>query len=279
MSPALPRRDRPYLANWMKDGYAIVASDYAGLGTKGLPAYLNGRSEAHNIVDIVKAGRAYARRKLPSGSRLSRRWVVIGQSQGAGAAIYTARHATRLGGRGLRYLGAVGTGTPAYIEKVVVALGPGFPALGPGTSAYMAYIVASLRRVHPELGVGEVLTASGRKFLGLAERRCVFDFEQDLEGAKVGGWFKRSLGTLPRFTRTLRRYMAMPEKGYDRPFLMGPGLRDADFPYTLTEPYVRALRANDEPLTFKTYDADHSGTLLASQKDTHPFVRRLFRRR
>jgi hypothetical protein len=47
-------------------------------------------------------------------------------------------------------------------------------------------------------------------------------------------------------------------------------------PYGLTKPYVDKLRANHEPLTFKTYDKDHSGTLLASQKDTHPFVRKLF---
>ena len=36
VGPALPQRDRPYLANWMRQGYAIVASDYAGLGTPGL---------------------------------------------------------------------------------------------------------------------------------------------------------------------------------------------------------------------------------------------------
>jgi hypothetical protein len=54
---------------------------------------------------------------------------------------------------------------------------------------------------------------------------------------------------------------------------------DADVPYALTEPYVEKLKANNEPLTFKSYDADHSGTLLESQKDTHPFVRKLFRRK
>ena len=71
--------------------------------------------------------------------------------------------------------------------------------------------------------------------------------------------------------------MAMPERGFDRPFFMGHGRNDADVPYGLTIPYVRVLRANRQPLTFKAYDSDHSGTLLASQKDTHPFVRRLLR--
>jgi hypothetical protein len=278
IGPALPKRDRPYLANWMREGYAIVASDYAGLGTPGLMAYLHGRSEAHNIVDIVKAGRAYARRLSPT-SRLARKWVVIGQSQGAGAAIYTARYATSFGGRALDYRGAVGTGTPAYIEDVVSQLAPDFPALSPGTTAYMAYILAGMRWTHPDLGIDGVLTNVGRNYLELAETRCVFPFEEDLEGASIGSFFTRRLDTLPNFARTAKRYMAMPEEGFDRPFFMGHGLDDVDVPYGLTKPYVDKLRANDEPLTFKSYDADHSGALLESQKDTHPFVRKLFARR
>jgi pimeloyl-ACP methyl ester carboxylesterase len=275
VGPALPARDRPYLANWMREGYAIVASDYAGLGTPGLMAYLHGRSEAHNVVDIVKAGRAYARRLSPT-RRLARKWVVIGQSQGAGAAIYTARYATRFGGRGLDYRGAVGTGTPAYIENVVTQLAPGFPELSPGLTAYMAYILAGLRWTHRDLGIDDALTSTGRKYVKLAETRCVFAFEKDLEDAHVGDFFSRRLITLPNLAQTVTGYMAMPDQGFDRPFFMGHGLKDVDVPFTLTEPYVDKLKANHEPLTFKTYDTDHSGTLLESQKDTHPFVRRLF---
>ena len=59
----------------------------------------------------------------------------------------------------------------------------------------------------------------------------------------------------------------------------GHGLNDSDVPYALTKPYVKKLKANDEPLTFKSYEADHSGTLLESQKHTHPFVRKLFRQK
>ena len=278
IGPALPERDRPYLANWMREGYAVVASDYAGLGTPGLMAYLHGRSEAHNIVDIVKAGRAYARR-LSRRSRLARKWVAIGQSQGAGAAIYTARYATRFGGRGLDYRGAVGTGTPAYIEDVVSQLDPRFPALSPGLTAYMSYILAGMRWTYPDLRINDVLTSTGRRYIRLAESRCVFPFEEDLKGAKLGEFFTRAVTTLPRFGRTVKKYMGMPEKGFDRPFFMGHGLNDADVPYVLTRPYVEKLRANRQPLTFKSYDSDHSGTLLASQKDTHPFVRKLFARK
>jgi hypothetical protein len=279
VGPALPDRDRPYLGRWLQQGYAIVASDYAGLGTPGLHAYLHGRSMAHSVVDMVKAGHRHQADR-PRNQRLSRRWVVVGQSQGGGAAIYTARYATRFGGRGLDYRGAVGTGVPAYIERLVRAFGPGTPPgpLGPGTTAYLAYIYTSVRDVHPELGIDGVLTASGRRYLRLAETACVFAFEEQLRGVSVGDWFRRQLARLPRFDAILRRYMGMPESGFDRPFFMGHGSRDADVPYGGTAEYVQALRRNDEPVTFKTYDNDHSGTLVESQRDTVPFVRRLFAR-
>ncbi|HEX3277049.1 MAG TPA: lipase family protein [Thermoleophilaceae bacterium] len=271
VGPALPHRDRPYLANWMREGYAIVASDYVGLGTPGLPAYLNGRSEAHNIVDIVKAGRSYL-------GNLSRRWVVIGQSQGAGASIYTARYATQFGGRGLDYLGAVGTGTPAGIEAVINAEGPGFLELSAATNAYFSYIYAGLRASHPELGLNGILTPLGRTWLKRAETECVNGFEKDIEGVQVSDFFTRSVSSLPHFVKTVTSYMAMPEKGFDKPFFMGHGTKDTDVPYALTFEYVKKLKANHQPLTFKKYNSDHSGTLLLSQKDTHPFVRKLFRR-
>ncbi len=278
MGPALPERDRPYLAAWMRQGYAVVATDYAGLGTEGLPAYLHGRSEAHNVVDMVKAARSYARARLGAGEQLSDRWATIGQSQGAGAAIYTARHATALGGEELEYVGAVGTGTPANIETAISALGPKVPpvALTPGLTAYLSYILASLRDVHPELGLDGILTETGRRYLALAETRCTFEFEEDLEGVNVGDFLTAPVATLPGWTPTIRDYMAMPESGFDKPFFMGHGVTDVDVPFAVTAPYVAALRANRQPVTFKAYANDHSGTLIASQADTVPFVRRLF---
>jgi fermentation-respiration switch protein FrsA (DUF1100 family) len=275
IGPAEPARDFGYLHNWMKEGYAIVASDYAGLGTPRLPAYLGGRSEAHNIVDIVKAGRAYAARHLPRNEQLSNRWVVIGQSQGGGAAIYAARYATHFGGPGLHYLGAVGTGVPANVETIISTVGPG-STFSAGLTAYGAYILASLREWSRSLGVDSILTPTGRHYLSLARSLCINALDRAMQGVKVGTWLTSTLGTLPRWTQTIDAYMKMPERGFDRPFFMAHGLRDTDVPYALTAPYVARLKANHQPVTFKTYDSDHSGTLLLSQKDSHPFVRKLF---
>jgi hypothetical protein len=61
--------------------------------------------------------------------------------------------------------------------------------------------------------------------------------------------------------------------GLDRPFFMGHGLLDTDAPYAAA---VATLIANHQPVSFRTCLADHSGTLIESQKDTDPFVRALF---
>ncbi|SFA41741.1 Prolyl oligopeptidase family protein [Rhodococcoides kroppenstedtii] len=277
--PAAPQRDLPYLANWIDNGYAIVASDYAGLGTPGLHAYLDGRTTAHNVVDMVAAGRNYTS-TLPAGQQLSSSWAAVGQSQGGGAAIYTARYATEFGGPELDYRGAVGTGTPAYIERLLEIGGPGTPPvpLTPGLTAYVSYIVAALRYAHPELGIDTILTPTGAEYAALAESECILDFEEQLRGVSLGDFFTAPLTSLPNFQSTVAHYMAMPESGFDKPFFMGHGALDTDVPYPTTALYAARLTENGQPVTFKTYPGDHSATLTASPPDALAFLDRLFGR-
>src|SRR6267378_3428797 len=56
-------------------GYAVVATDYAGLGTEGRHAYLDMLSNGADVINSVPAARA----AVPN---LSKRWLVIGHSQG-----------------------------------------------------------------------------------------------------------------------------------------------------------------------------------------------------
>jgi hypothetical protein len=168
---ALPRteRDDEYLSHWLRQGYAVVGSDYAGLGTPGLMSYLNAVTTAHGIVDSVVAARHM---DLP----LSNRWAVVGQSQGGGAAVGTARWATEFSaGSGLDFRGVVATGTPAGVERLVKQAGPDMvvPDLGPIANAYAAYILAALREARPDLRLDAALTPAGRAAADKAETLCV----------------------------------------------------------------------------------------------------------
>ena len=45
------------LDDWVAKGYAVVSTDYQGLGTPGIHPYINGDTEANAVVDIVRAAR------------------------------------------------------------------------------------------------------------------------------------------------------------------------------------------------------------------------------
>lgn len=266
-------RDWSYLGTWLKQGYAIVAADYAGLGTPGDHPYLNGVVEAHNVVDAVRAAVGHY-------AQLSRKWVVVGQSQGGGAAVFTARYATEFGGPDLDYRGAVGTGVPAYIEDILMPLGPGMPPvkLSPHTTGYVLYILNGLRTTFPQLDIASFLNDNGRYWLDRAKDECLLPLGDELAAANVviGDLFTRPLAQLPDLHGLLAGYLGLPETGYDRPLFMGQGLRDTDVITPETLRFAGVLTANRQPLTFKVYPTDHSGTVNASLVDSLPFVRGLF---
>ena len=272
---AQPRspRDVEYLSHWLDQGYAVVGSDYTGLGTPGLMSYLNGIATARAIVDSVIAAHQM---DLP----LSPKWVVVGQSQGGGAAIDTARWATEFSaGSGLNYRGVVATGTPANVARLVKQAGPQMevPALDPIANAYTAYIVAALREARPELAIDGALTPAGRAAADKAETMCVHDLSTALTDMTVPGFFTAPLDSVPGFTAAVDEFMGTPSAGFDRPIFLGVGLLDRDVPPELTLKFYDQLVAQGQNVVLKVYpNDDHSSTVLASLADSTPFVAGLF---
>ncbi|MBF6412524.1 alpha/beta hydrolase family protein [Nocardia cyriacigeorgica] len=271
--PGAVQRDWAYLGTWLDQGYAIVAADYAGLGGPGEHPYLNGVVEAHNVVDAVKA----ATRRF---DMLSNKWVVVGQSQGGGAAVFTARYATEFGGPELDYRGAVGTGVPAYIEDILLPLGPGMPPieLSAHSTAYVLYILNGLRTTYPELDIESFLTQAGLDWLARARQACIVAFGDELSANNVvvGDLFARPLSQIPNLHGLLRGYMGLPESGYDKPLFLGQGLRDTDVITPQTLRFAATLAAAGEPVTLRTYPTGHDGAVNDSLPDSLPFVRDLF---
>ena len=70
----------PLLNRWLKAGFAVVRTDYQGLGTAGAHQYLVGVAEGRSTLDIVRAAR-----KLDK--RVGNRLAIAGHSQGGHAAL------------------------------------------------------------------------------------------------------------------------------------------------------------------------------------------------
>ncbi|WKG06512.1 S9 family peptidase [Mycolicibacterium sp. HK-90] len=273
---AQPRsaRDAEYLTHWLDQGYAIVGSDYAGLGTPGLMSYLNTVATAHSVVDSVIA---MHQMDLP----LSEKWALVGQSQGGGAAVNSARWATEFSrDTGLDYRGVVATGTPFNVENIVKQAGPDMvlpPNLGPAANSYTAYILAGVREARPDLDVDSVLTPAGLDAVNKAETLCKPQLDQQLTGITPTGFFRAPLAGLPGATEALDAYLGTPTSGYDRPIFLGVGLLDRDVPPSMSQQLDDQLRANGQDVTLKVYpDEDHSGTVLASIPDSTPFLAAVF---
>src|SRR2546425_12578640 len=80
----------PLLSMYAGLGYAVVASDYAGLGTSFPNAALDMRSNALDVINAVAAARA----ALP---QLGTSWVVAGYAQGSPVATGVAEAASEIG--------------------------------------------------------------------------------------------------------------------------------------------------------------------------------------
>lgn len=281
-------RDAEYLNHWLSQGYAIVASDYAGLGTPGLMSYLNGKTTATSVVDSVIAAQSLPSSTL-TNQQLAKKWAVIGQSQGGGAALHVARNATaRSEAAGLDFVGTVATGAPAYIEEIVLAAGPTFPPvpLPAGLNTYAAYIMAGFREAHPEIDVNSALTEEGKKWVNAAETSCYSQLAPAVQGMNVARAFSKPLRSVPGLEPALRDYMQTPATGYDKPVFLGHGLRDTDVPTPIgiilnsdmwINQFVGDAQQRNNRVVVRWYPTDHGGTVPASEADSTPFLRDLFR--
>ena len=78
----------PGLKEALARGYAIVATDYAGLGTPQPHPYLVGGRAAHSVLDAIRAARGVA------GARVGTRFIPWGESQGGHASLFAGQLAS-----------------------------------------------------------------------------------------------------------------------------------------------------------------------------------------
>lgn len=263
-------RTRGYVADWLGRGYAVAATDYVGLGTPGVPPYLDGRTAAHAVIDSVRAAREVE-------TALSTRWAVVGLSQGGQAAVFTADLATEYAPE-LDYLGAVATGVPSNIETLAPFAGPMFPPPGlSGLTNFMTFVIAGMRDVYPELNIDSYLTPLGRSLVDAAPKLPFAEFKKRTFGVSVPQLLSRSLNE-PDLQAAIRDYLEVPVSGFDRPLFIAQGIADRVVPLPLTVKLVDDMRAAGSTPEFRMYPGDHIPSMYNAEADQAEFVAELFGR-
>ncbi|UKD52743.1 lipase family protein [Amycolatopsis sp. FU40] len=158
------------MSSLLSRGYAVVVTDYQGLGTPGTHAYLNPVAEGHAVIDAARAAQRLPGTPAPAGGPVA----FWGYSQGGGAAGGAAEaagaYAPELDLRG-SYVGAAPTDLAALSDKLSGTLLSG--VLG----YYLNGLVAAYPHAAPIIQSG--LNRAGKAMLQRVAGQCVVETALD----------------------------------------------------------------------------------------------------
>lgn len=264
-------RDVRYLNTWLNEGYAVVASDYQGIGVPGHNPQFNNRSNAYTILDSARA-------VLGHFPELNNKVLLVGQSQGGSAVIVAAGYAPQYA-KELDVRGTIGTGivySPARAIKQVQPQDPDALNKVDPTIGYGFYHVIAAQALDPSIKGEDIYTELALPVLEQARSHCLATVSGDVVGLSLS-----RANSLKDPTRA--QQFDAPADDVGRPF---PTVK-------LTQPLFIGVGRNDGLVSagvalaedacaagtltqLHVYPGkDHGGTVNESLKDSLPFARKV----
>ncbi|MCB0866320.1 MAG: alpha/beta fold hydrolase [Solirubrobacterales bacterium] len=251
----------PQLQDWIDAGYAVVRTDFAGLGTPGPHGYLVGIDEGHAVLDIVTAARTLNR-------DLGKKFLIAGHSQGGHAALFAAAEAAKYG-KGLKLRGTVAYAPASHIAEQESLL----PALTSpsGLTALATLIVSGASTVSDQIQPSQVLSDQVLQFYPQVDETCLPQLSaSDSLGGIPPSQLERPGADLTALRDVLQdQNPAIVTKA---PILLAQGLADTTvFPF-LTNSLNDELVAKGNQVDYQTYpDVDHSQVVAAAEDQAMAF--------
>jgi uncharacterized membrane protein HdeD (DUF308 family) len=240
------------------NGWALVATDYPGMGTEGAFPYLIGEGEGRAVLDAARAAR-----QVP-GVSLADETAIWGHSQGGHAALWAGQLAATYAPD----LDVVGTAalSPASDPEAIAESVLAHPeALG--SSLAVAYVVDSYTRYYPDLSFDDVVVPSARTLVREAATRCT---------SQAGTLVTVLTGLAVSRDQPIVRTDALDGPFGDRlrantatgpwtaPLFLAQGDADEVIDVAINERYVADLRAAGTDLTWTTYPGGTHMSILAA---------------
>jgi pimeloyl-ACP methyl ester carboxylesterase len=248
----------------VRAGFAVVATDYHGLGTEGPHEYINKTAQARDVIYSVPAARA----AVPE---LGRRFVVIGHSQGGITAWSVAEMQATL--KDPDYLGAISVSGAAEPKSILEQMGE------PGSSAafYLVYMAYAIHARSPDFQPSDMLVGKAlERYPDVTTKGCwLYAYASFLnhheEKVLKPGWDR---------TAAAQRFFAANQLGsapVRGPLLVLTGEADETVPLALVKAVVKKACGNGIALSFHSYPGlDHDPTMEKSTPDQLAWVRDRF---
>jgi pimeloyl-ACP methyl ester carboxylesterase len=252
---AVPVQNVAAMDSLARNGWAIVATDYTGEGTRGAYPYLIGQGEGRSVLDSIRAAHQV------DDAHLSDQTVLWGHSQGGHAALWAGQLApTYAPELQIRGTAALSPASDPLALASEVAQHPG--ALG--ATLGVSFVVTAYARSYPDITLDEIVEPSARTFVKEAAARCTVD-----PGTLVTVLTGVALALDPvvkvdptqgAFGRRLTQNI--PLGPWPSPLFIGQGDADEVVSPAIEARYIAGLCAAGRALQFTSYPgATHMGVL------------------
>jgi pimeloyl-ACP methyl ester carboxylesterase len=253
------------LATMVARGFAVVVTDYEGLGTfPGAHTYLNRLAEGHAVLDAARAAQHLPHTSLDSQGPVG----LWGYSQGGGAAASAAELASSYAPE-LHLVGTYAGAPPADLH----ALGPSVD--GSAVAGLFGYVLNGLIYAYPEIEptIRNALTDSGRLWLDTTKSECDLQTVGEYAFRPLEGFFSSPLDaalTDPAFL-SLVDQQRLGRLTPDAPVLLDIGRNDTVIPYRTVVQLAQdwcsrysdiQLLTNDQPPLFDGLGIQHGLTYI-----------------
>ena len=256
-----------YLNFWLAQGYALVATDYQGLGVPGPHPYLATRSEAYSVLDSVRAVQR-------SGFGLSTKVVLVGFSQGGEAVFATAGYSPTYAPE-LDIRGTIATGAPYITPEAIASLRATFPrdAVDP-VLGYGFYAMSLAEQIDPSFSVRDYLTSAASPVVLGTATTCFPQTVREILAYKLTYNRIYKKDPAPAIDHTLP-LLGYPTLSIKTPVFLGTGGEDHDAPPQMQLQLGADACAKGSTVEQHLYpELDHFGTLNGSTSDSLQFVQK-----
>jgi dienelactone hydrolase len=250
---------------WLAAGYAVLRTDYQGLGTPGRHQYLIGKAEGRGVLDIVQAAREL-------DPRIGKRYLISGHSQGGHAALFAAGEANKYLPK-FKLRGTVAFAPASHILEQTPLL-PSLTAPSPLT-ALATLILDGASTQSKAINVNQVLSDRALAFYPLLQQQCLGQLAQTSE---LGGIPPSELERSGADTSALNPVLAAmnPLVRSSAPIQIEQGEADGTVFKVFTDQLKDELLAAGNQLTYKTYSGvDHVGVVTAGEADALAFFQQV----
>jgi fermentation-respiration switch protein FrsA (DUF1100 family) len=244
------------LQSLLAAGAIVVATDYDGLGVASRPSYLVAVSEAHAVIDAVRAAR-----RLPS-AQAGRLFASWGWSQGAHAALAVAAVASRYAPE-LTLVGVAAAAPPTDLGALL-SDDIGTPA-GQVIASYAIWSWSHAYGVSEASAVVPTAQATVVSISGMCSRNWWEEAGLGLAAlSDEAGLLVKNAALLPPW-RALVADNSIKSIRAGVPVFIAQGLRDTIISPDVTRAYVRTVCRSGARVTYVEYAmADHGQTEKSS---------------